>query len=406
MSAGASAAQPDPDPDRGGTSAAPPQSGPDAEPADEVVAQPQPEPGPAHAGASADPVPSGSDFLVTSAEREAAEVRVRSAVADDLIDLDEFGERIQLVLAARTRSELRAAAADLPAGPATARSPDRRDTGAHRVARPARYRRWVISVMGGSETRGRWRPDTTTNALAMMGGTTIDLQHAEFDGDVLVINALAVMGAVEIIVPEGVEVDVSGFALMGGRDVDVSGPIDVRTPLVQVRGVALMGGIEVRHPKPKERRRADKAAGADAPEVPLRGGEYADDANLVARPRPEPRRMSRIQRWLVAALAAAALAVPVGWVAGADDMSGAVFGSGEQAVSAADLEDGSQVVAAPVLFGSVAVRVPANAVVEKDGLVIFGSTECAACNTNPDGGPVVQVRTVGGFGSVEITRAP
>jgi hypothetical protein len=344
--------------------------------------------------------PDGGDYLVTSDEREAAEARLRQAVADDLVSLEEFGDRMRLLLSARTRSELRAAVADLPAAPRTASRAD------HRVRRPARYQRWIVAVLGGADTRGRWRPDPTINALAVMGGATIDLQNAEFDGEVLVINALALMGAVEVIVPEGVDVDVSALALMGGRDVEVHGPVDVRAPLVQVRGAAVMGGLDVRHPKPEERRRAADVAEPDESRIALRPAGYdAAGSSVGGRTRAVAARGAAVQRWVVAALAALALAVPVGWVVTADDVVGAVFGSAEQAVSASALADGEAVVSTPVAFGSVSLRVPANAIVERDGAVVFGSTECQACDTNPAGdGPVVRVRTIGGFGSVEIVR--
>jgi len=55
------------------------------------------------------------------------------------------------------------------------------------------------------------------------------------------------MGGIEIIVPEGIEVDVGGFAFMGGHEYRPgSEPIRPGTPMVRVRGYALMGGLEVR----------------------------------------------------------------------------------------------------------------------------------------------------------------
>ena len=63
------------------------------------------------------------------------------------------------------------------------------------------------------------------------------------------------MGAVSIVVPEGVSVEMSGFALMGGN----GGPDDRVPPLpdapvVRVRAFSLMGGVVVERKKARRRR--------------------------------------------------------------------------------------------------------------------------------------------------------
>jgi hypothetical protein len=87
-------------------------------------------------------------------------------------------------------------------------------------------------------------------------------------------------------------------------------------------------------------------------------------------------------------------------VAGADSAS--IFGSSETVVSAEAARDGADV-AVSTLFGSVTVIVPEGVRVATSGLVVFGSTECAACGVAvPEDAPVVTVRAIGGFGSVEV----
>jgi predicted membrane protein len=55
----------------------------------------------------------------------------------------------------------------------------------------------------------------------MIGGVQLDLRHARFGGLAATIHAYALMGGIEIIVPEDIEVDVAG--LMGGFDHRASG---------------------------------------------------------------------------------------------------------------------------------------------------------------------------------------
>ena len=79
-----------------------------------------------------------------------------------------------------------------------------------------------------------------------MGGCRLDLREAEIQGARLDITAVAMMGSVKIIVPEGVAVDVGGLSIMGRKRVRVRDlPARPGTPVIHVRALGLMGGIEV-----------------------------------------------------------------------------------------------------------------------------------------------------------------
>ena len=56
-------------------------------------------------------------------------------------------------------------------------------------------------------------PAPRSIALAIMGGVGLDLRDATIESDELVITAIAVMGGVDVTVPEGVDVQLGGFAL-------------------------------------------------------------------------------------------------------------------------------------------------------------------------------------------------
>jgi len=76
--------------------------------------------------------------------------------------------------------------------------------------------RWTVAVLSGSRRKGRWRLRHQTNAVAIMGGCELDLRQAEVEGPEVVINAWAIMGGVDVIVPEGIAVELTGFGIMGG----------------------------------------------------------------------------------------------------------------------------------------------------------------------------------------------
>ena len=80
-----------------------------------------------------------------------------------------------------------------------------------------------------------------------MGGCDMDLRSAEIEGPEVEITAFAFWGGINIIVPEGFDVDLRGFSFMGGRSLRLKDvPIVPGSPRIIVRGFAVMGGIEVK----------------------------------------------------------------------------------------------------------------------------------------------------------------
>ena len=304
---------------------------------------------------------------VGDTERWAVDARLQQAVGDGLITLAEYEERAGEVWAARTRADLEAVSRDLPAAPAPVPVP------VAAPATPPRTRR-TLAVMGGDELRGPVAPGQGLEAYAVMGGALVDLRREDLPAEVHV-RAVAVMGGVEVLVPRGVEVHLSGLSVMAGRELKVDPPRP-GAPVVHVDAYALMGGVVVEHGKNSER--------VDAP-VPREGVAVAAGGS-VAVPHRGHRRGRGLSRAAGLALVAGAL---VGVGSAVDDVS--VFGS--QVVRAGDA--GRDV---GVLFGSMTVVVPDGAPVDSGGLVVFGSTDCdTACSGN---GP--RVRSYGAFGSVEV----
>ncbi|MGH2995125.1 MAG: DUF1707 SHOCT-like domain-containing protein [Gaiellaceae bacterium] len=168
--------------------------------------------------------------------------RIASALRDHLVagrlTLEEFTERVAAAQRARTLGELEELTRDLPAA------------GTAEVAvatAPGSPSRWSIAFMSEDRLDGRWRAGEHVAAVAIMGKSVVDLRHARLDAAEIVVTAIAHMGDVTVIVPEGVEVDVSGFALMGSKRKRTS---DVEplpgAPRVHVRAFVLMGEVTVR----------------------------------------------------------------------------------------------------------------------------------------------------------------
>ena len=157
----------------------------------------------------ADPTPL-SEPRASDADRERTVEILNRAATDGRLSVDELEERIQSAYATRTRGELERLVVDVPVEPAAARAP----------ARPAVRTgpggtRWIVSIMGGNDRRGRWRVGERCTVINVMGGSELDLTDAELADQTIELNVFSLMGGAEIRVPDGAHVQVSKFAFMG-----------------------------------------------------------------------------------------------------------------------------------------------------------------------------------------------
>lgn len=100
--------------------------------------------------------------------------------------------------------------------------------------------------MAASEVKGNAVVDDSLTATAIMGGVEIDLRAAEFTSGQLTIRCFALMGGIDIVVPDDVTVEISGMAVMGGFSKRADGQGAPGAPSIRVVGFALMGGVDVK----------------------------------------------------------------------------------------------------------------------------------------------------------------
>ena len=171
----------------------------------------------------------------SDADRDAVIELLKERTADGSLTLDEFAERVDGALAARTRADLDAVTTDLA-----------RTTSAS-AGRRTPTTTTVVSVMAGAGRKGRWRCGDRVTAVAVMGGCQIDFRGAEIDADEVHVLAVAVMGGIDIVVPEGIEVALDGLPIMGGKSMQVKNvPTLPGSPRIFVHAYPIMGGVTVR----------------------------------------------------------------------------------------------------------------------------------------------------------------
>jgi Domain of unknown function (DUF1707)/Cell wall-active antibiotics response 4TMS YvqF len=191
----------------------------------------------------------------SDAEREAVVARLRDAAGEGRLTVEELAERIDAAYAAKTRAELEPLTADLPAPAERSAFAPAAAAGAASPAPARRATPLVLGILGGGDRKGRWRVPERMTVVNVMGGADLDLREAVLDGPEVEITVYSLMGGSTITVPEGVHVELDGFALLGGNDLRISSPDPPPgAPVVRVRAWSLMGGIDVRTRGERRRR--------------------------------------------------------------------------------------------------------------------------------------------------------
>ena len=105
----------------------------------------------------------------------------------------------------------------------------------------------AVGVLGGVGRKSAARDFRGGSMTAIMGGCEIDLRQASIASGEAVIDAFALWGGVEIRVPRDWLVVSKGLPLLGGF-VDSSAPPPApATKVLVVRGMAVMGGVEIKN---------------------------------------------------------------------------------------------------------------------------------------------------------------
>ncbi|WP_156754038.1 DUF1707 SHOCT-like domain-containing protein [Actinokineospora pegani] len=211
--------------------------------------------------------PGPEEMRASNTDRERYAKVLHDAMADGRLTVTEMEERLDVVYAAKTFGELQPVLRDLP-GQELVQVPQNPPVPHLPGTTPAPHQstsmiggrgtsNGAFAVMSGAERSGVWTVPPTFNAVAVMGGVELDLTQARFEEEETVIQAFALMGGVEITVPPDITVYVTGSGLMGGFEGrKVSNQIGPPgAPVVRITGFAIMGGVEVRPPKKRKRKR-------------------------------------------------------------------------------------------------------------------------------------------------------
>lgn len=104
----------------------------------------------------------------------------------------------------------------------------------------------VIAIMGANKRRVTSTAFHSADITAMMGGVELDLSEARAAGERVYLDVFAWWGGIDILVPDGWKVESEGVPVMGAIEDNTYPPAGEPVATLVVRGVAIMGGVELK----------------------------------------------------------------------------------------------------------------------------------------------------------------
>lgn len=185
--------------------------------------------------------------------REQVIEQLKLHYAHDNLTVEEFEQRIERASAVEEKLALLEVVKDLPSISDSSRSAEAGSSGQAAINMgEVRQQQDLVAIFSGTERKGVWYPARNMKILAAFGGVDLDFSKALLPPGDTYIDAMCVFGGVDIVVPEGVNLELSGVPIFGGIDNKYGDRRIPGAPTLHVSAFALFGGIDI---KPVKKRR-------------------------------------------------------------------------------------------------------------------------------------------------------
>ena len=199
--------------------------------------------------------PRRADLRVSDADRHAVADILREAAGEGRLDIDELEERLEETYKAKTYADLEPITQDLPVAGQAPAMPAAPAAGAV----PVVYGKGEASdsasaFLSNVERTGVWVVPQQFSVHVVLGDANIDLRDAHYSAREVVINATSVLGSVKVTVPPNVHVIVEGNGVLGEFNEPsekVPEVLAADSPVVRVRGLAVLGDVTVKRRGPR-----------------------------------------------------------------------------------------------------------------------------------------------------------
>jgi hypothetical protein len=176
-----------------------------------------------------------------AAHRATVESRLADAFANDIVDVDDFEQRMQRAQHCVSLAELDELVTDLPAVTASLANKTADNSLVVASSSSANLR----TLLASNERRGAWTAAATMRVRTTLGSTVLDFRDAVLTAAVTEIRLRVVLGNVEIIVPPNFLVDVDVSAMLGSANGGGSTQTTQGAPRLRIVGRVLLGSLEV-----------------------------------------------------------------------------------------------------------------------------------------------------------------
>jgi Domain of unknown function (DUF1707) len=172
-------------------------------------------------------------------DRDAVASLLQASFAEGRLSDEEFDTRTRAALTARTSDDLDRLHADLPRPSAAPAVP-----GSSAAPAPGRL---ALAYKGPVRRAGRWRVPGRFSTVVYKGTGTLDLRAAELTEPHTTIRAVAYKSRIDIWVPPGMRVELTGMGVSRGwsPDEEWERMLPPDAPVLHVRGVAYKGSIDI-----------------------------------------------------------------------------------------------------------------------------------------------------------------
>ena len=191
------------------------------------------------------------DHGPTKIERNNVIERLEHSFAQNLLDIDVYEKRMKIAVNTASKRELLSLIEDLPVPTETNKQSSSFDRILLNLGEIKDYD-VTLALLSGATRKGLWYPPKRMKVVAIMGGVDLDYSQAQIPPGVSNIDIFALMGGVNIFVPEGVNVEVTGIPIMGGIDNRAASSGKLGAPTIKVNAITLMGGLDIKVKRPKK----------------------------------------------------------------------------------------------------------------------------------------------------------
>jgi hypothetical protein len=177
--------------------------------------------------------PGGSLVRASDADRDRTVEVLTAASAEGRLSLEEYSQRSEAALLARTLGDLASLTTDLPAAPQSEAAPIPGE---------------ITAVLGNESRKGPWVVPPHLVVRSVLGDCHLEMQQAVIRQHVTTIDATVRFGSVTIFVPDGIDVRMTGRAVLGAKSSELRGEPQPGAPVIVVRCDVLCGAVTVRRP--------------------------------------------------------------------------------------------------------------------------------------------------------------